>query len=435
MKVRKILVTLATALLAALLLAGCGGTDKEVQGPKTEEPEKKTEEVKTEPVKETQKEPVTVNDYTTEDGMYTLSIPGEWTEEDNMGMCSILNLSGSGSSTVVAMGITKAQAANSSIGSLQDFYDFAESSFLNGEAATTTLSAVEPIPLSGFADTLAQEGTMTQSNGASGDLFVQCMESEQAFYMIMLTAASGYDEMITSMRENMRFEELDVPVTEPLSDTLSWFNATYALITRLNGGNLDFVAGYEPSDMMKQLEQSLLERDWGVTDKASLDETIDWALTEGHNAEALFTLTDIGAEGMSREEIVTAMDENGFDEEDQAMILAAFDAKAAYGENAIAGWDLSRAMSLMGWGYLAEYYTYEEAMDKSLETAQRIQQTFGSWDEFFDSYLLGYSYWSGQSMDDPDTQAYERRALYEELKADPDGIFSVDWNTPLEKEW
>lgn len=435
MKVRKILVTLATALLAALLLAGCGGTDKEVQGPKTEEPEKKTEEVKTEPVKETQKEPVTVNDYTTEDGMYTLSIPGEWSEEDNMGMSSILNLSGSGSSTVVAMGITKAQAANSSIGSLQDFYDFAESSFLNGEAATTTLSAVEPIPLSGFADTLAQEGTMTQSNGASGDLFVQCMESEQAFYMIMLTAASGYDEMITSMRENMRFEELDVPVTEPLSDTLSWFNATYALITRLNGGNLDFVAGYEPSDMMKQLEQSLLERDWGVTDKASLDETIDWALTEGHNAEALFTLTDIGAEGMSREEIVTAMDENGFDEEDQAMILAAFDAKAAYGENAIAGWDLSRAMSLMGWGYLAEYYTYEEAMDKSLETAQRIQQTFGSWDEFFDSYLLGYSYWSGQSMDDPDTQAYERRALYEELKADPDGIFSVDWNTPLEKEW
>lgn len=435
MKVRKILVTLATALLAALLLAGCGGTDKEVQGPKTEEPEKKTEEVKTEPVKETQKEPVTVNDYTTEDGMYTLSIPGEWSEEDNMGMSSILNLSGSGSSTVVAMGITKAQAANSSIGSLQDFYDFAESSFLNGEAATTTLSAVEPIPLSGFADTLAQEGTMTQSNGASGDLFVQCMESEQAFYMIMLTAASGYDEMITSMRENMRFEELDVPVTEPLSDTLSWFNATYALITRLNGGNLDFVAGYEPSDMMKQLEQSLLERDWGVTDKASLDETIDWALTEGHNAEALFTLTDIGAEGMSREEIVTAMNESGFDEEDQAMILAAFDAKAAYGENAIAGWDLSRAMSLMGWGYLAEYYTYEEAMDKSLETAQRIQQTFGSWDEFFDSYLLGYSYWSGQSVDDPDTQAYERRALYEELKADPDGIFSVDWNTPLEKEW
>ena len=433
MKTRKTLLTLTIALLTVALFAGCSGTAKEDKTEKTEpEDIEKVEEV--EKVKEEKKEEP-INQYTAENGMFAISLPGEWSEEDNMGMSSILNLAGSNGSDIVVMGLAKSQMAGAGVESLQDFYDYADASMLNGTASTTTLSSTEPIALTGFVDTLATEGKMTQSNGVSGNLFVQCAESENAYYLIMLSATSKYDEMIASMRDNMSFEELAVPEIEALPDTLRWFNGTYAVITKLNGGDLNLVAGYEQSDMMKEIEQAVLDRDWGVTDRASLDETLEWLLTEGHNEEALYMFTDIGAEGMSREEIVAAMNDSGFDEEEMVMILAVYDAKAAYGENAIAGWDLSRAMSLMGWGYLAGYYTYEEAMDKSLETAQTIQQTFGSWDEFFNSYFLGYSYWSSQDLEDATSQAYERRALYEELKADPSGVFSVDWNTELTKEW
>ena len=429
MRFQKTVTTLSAALLSIALLAGCGGDTNENTDVKRENNADTTETVQS-------KEPVTR--FTAENGMFAISLPGKWSEDGNMGASNILSLSGEDSAGILVMGLTKAQltVAGAEVESLDDFYDFADKTMLNGVAGSSVLVSTDAIPLPGFAETFAMAGKMTQSNGASGDIFVQCAESETAYYFIAFSVASDqYDEMLASIRGNTSFEELALPEAEPLSDTLSWFNAAYAVITTLNGGDLKLVAGYEPGEMIRQIEQGILERDWGVTDKASLEETIDWLLTEGHNAGALSLLNDLGAGDISRDELIAFMEEIGFEEEELVDLLAAYDAKEAYGENAIAGWDLSRAMSLMGWGYLAGYYTYEEAMDQSLETAQRIQQTFDSWDDFFNSYFYGYSYWSEEALDDPTSQAYERHALYEELKSDPTGIFRVDWNATLTKEW
>lgn len=408
MKKRKLLRNLIVSIFFAALLAGCGGEAEEA-----------------------------VNKYTAASGMFAVSLPGKWSESDNMGLDTLLSLSRNDGAEAIVLGLSKSQLSGigSGVESLEDFYEYADSLFLQGAAASTSLSDTSALPLSGFDKTLAKEGTMTQANGASGKVFMQCAESENAYYLIMLSATSKYDKLIASMRENIALEELSVPETEALTDTLCWFNACYAVITSLNGGNLNYVAGYEPGDMIKELEQQLLERDWEITDQASLEESIDWLLTEGHNQSALDDLTELGVQGMDRDELIAAMEASGYDEDEQVMVLAAYDAEAAYGGNAIAGWDLSRAMSLMGWGYLAGYYTYEEAMDKSLETAQMIQQTFDSWDDFWNSYFLGYSYWSGQDLEDTDSQAYQRRQVYEMLKSDTSGVFRADWNTPLVKEW
>lgn len=440
MKMRKILFTLAAALLSVALLAGCGGKAEEGKterstSPETANAEPANVESKDAEKPEEAKAEETVNTYTEESGMYSITLPGDWTEDGNMGMSGILSLSRSDGAGAVVMGVTKSQMAGAGVESLSDFFDFADSSLLNGAASNTTLTDTEAIPLEGFGDMIAKEGTMTQTNGASGKLFVQCAETGNAYYLIMLSTTSGYDELIASVRDNMSFEELTVSAPDALPDTLRWFNGTYAVITTLNGGDLNLVAGYEPGEMIEELEQQLLDRDWGVTDRESLDETIDWLLTEGHNQEVLDTMIYIEADGKSRDDIMALMDEYDFDDGERVMTLAAYDAWTVFGDNAIAGWDLSRAMSLMGWGYLAGYYTYEEAMDKSLETAQMIQQTFGSWDEFMASYMLGYSYWSEEDLDDPDSRAYERLGVYEELANDPVGVFSVDWNTTLTKEW
>lgn len=437
MKMRKILFTLAAALLTVTLLAGCGGKAEEQKTERSANAETANVEPANVESKDAEKPEAeeTVTTYIEENGMYSITLPGSWSSEGNMGMSGILSLSRSDGAGVVVMGVTKSQMAGAGVESLSDFYDFADSSLLNGVASNTTLTDTESIPLEGFGDMIAKEGTMTQSNGASGEVFVQCAETGNAYYLIMLSTTSGYDELIASVRAKMSFEELAVSEAEALPDTLRWFNGTYAVITTLNGGDLNLVAGYEPGEMIEELEKQLLDRDWGVTDRASLDETIDWLLTEGHNQEVLDTMAYIEADGKSREDIMALMDEYDFDDEERVMTLAAYDAWTVFGDNAIAGWDLSRAMSLMGWGYLAGYYTYEEAMDKSLETAQLIQQTFGSWDEFMTSYMLGYSYWSEEDLDDPDSRAYERLGVYEELANDPAGVFSVDWNTTLTKEW
>lgn len=378
----------------------------------------------------------TINKYTAQSGLYEVSLPGEWTEEDNSGLTDMLALSREDGASAIVLGLEKSQlsaSAAADVESLEDFYGYVDSLLLNGTAATTELTDADAIQLDAFTNSLAKEGTMTQSNGASGQVFVQCSETEAAYYTIVLSATKKYDDIVPPIKEKMGFAELEVAEVSTLSDTLRWFNATYALITRLNGGDLNLVAGYEPGEAIESMVQEMLERDWEVTDKATLDESINWLLTEGHNKDALDYITEVGADEMSAEELATAMDENAFTDEQKTVLQSAFDAKAAYGDQAIAGWDLSRAMSLIGWGYLANYYTYEEAMDKSLETAQLIQTTFGSWDDFINSYFYGYSYWSGESAEDADSQAAERRQLYDQLKGE--GVYDVDWSLQLTKEW
>lgn len=44
-------------------------------------------------------------------------------------------------------------------------------------------------------------------------------------------------------------------------------------------------------------------------------------------------------------------------------------------------WDYSRAMSDLGFYYLAGYYSLDEALDKALELAIIIQNSFASWDD------------------------------------------------------
>lgn len=89
----------------------------------------------------------------------------------------------------------------------------------------------------------------------------------------------------------------------------------------------------------------------------------------------------------------------------------------------------------MGYGYIGEYYTYEEAMDKSLEIASEIQKTFTSWDDFVKSYFYGYLYWSGEDKEDTGSQASTRWKVYEELKAEENSIYNLDWNLKFVKDW
>ena len=138
---------------------------------------------------------------------------------------------------------------------------------------------------------------------------------------------------------------------------------------------------------------------------------------------------------LTREELEEILDYGEFTAEDRAYYQVVYEAYNQFGENAIAGWDLSRAMQMCAWYYLAGYYTYEEAMDASLEIATRLQSTFGSWDEMMQSYLYGFQYWAEDDMENPDSDSYERREIYNTLKEMPNGPFSVDWNLTFQKDW
>ncbi|MCM1101648.1 MAG: DUF1266 domain-containing protein [Clostridium sp.] len=216
------------------------------------------------------------------------------------------------------------------------------------------------------------------------------------------------------------------------SDTVRWFNASYAILTELNGMDYNKFGGMAVTDSNKQAVIKLLDDSWGVTDRASADETLEWALTEGHRAdfvEFMEYLDEIELTELDEEDWVPFFIYVFETDEDEATFIAdTYSMYLEYGPEAIDGWDYCRAMNLLSFYYVAGYYTEEEALDKSLEIAQTFQSKYNSWDELVDSYLRGYEYWAEESSDD-------RRAVYEELKAASDNPYAVDYNTTLKKTW
>ncbi len=216
------------------------------------------------------------------------------------------------------------------------------------------------------------------------------------------------------------------------TDTVQWFNNTYAVLTVLNERDYRVYSGSRPNPVDKALAKTVLENSWSVTDRASADESFQWLLDEGHRvsmAEELSYLAEMGLADVPEDQRLEAILTNFDLEEQQAeQYVNWFALYEQYGENTAAAWDYSRAMWLLSYYYLADYYTEEEALDQSLALAQTIQTTVDSWDSFMESYFAGYEYWSEESSD-------ERRKIYTTLKLSTNSPFSLDWNTPLEKTW
>ena len=187
-------------------------------------------------------------------------------------------------------------------------------------------------------------------------------------------------------------------------------------------------------DELREQAALSLEDSWGVEDTAGLLEMADWLMNECHNKDAMDFLNGFGGtEAADRAELEAALE--GEDDETRNSALTAYDAWTAYGDAAISAWDLSRVGTVMSFGYAAGYCTYEEAMDKSLEVAKKAQESFGSWDDFNQSYLCGYAFWAGEDMEDPDNSVADRIDIVDTLGAQANGPFSADWNMALEKEW
>ena len=80
---------------------------------------------------------------------------------------------------------------------------------------------------------------------------------------------------------------------------------------------------------------------------------------------------------------------------------------------------------------MVDFYSYEEATNKALKIGEQIQGTFNSWDEFFDSYLHGYLYWSEDDINDPSSGYVKRVKILEDLKKDPKSPLNLDWKLDL----
>lgn len=259
--------------------------------------------------------------------------------------------------------------------------------------------------------------------------------------IIGLTACSTDGTKDTSMTQNIQetnkksIQEQSEETTKTVSSTIQWMNGTYGIITKMNNGDLDLVGGFDSNNILDvAFLKKLLESSWDITTKEEADEAIIRLIDEGgNNKDLLEEYAYYGLGEYTREELVEAISEEP--KEDQAYFLGIYDAVQEYGDQAITAWDLSRAMQLLSWYYVAGLYSYEETMDKSLEVANKLQATYPSWDDMMKSYFYGFQYWNEDDPEDSTSQSYIRRKLYEELKGQGESPYLLDWNMNLVKEW
>ena len=320
---------------------------------------------------------------------------------------------------------------SSQAGSMEDVKDIIKTSYnLSGE----TKAEAPEVP--GMTNVTAITGRMSVDS-AEVDAYIVYGETDYAYYSMAYAADKMNDSKIASFkvscskfRENA--PEVEDRTTAELTDTIRWFNASYAVLTDLNGWDYNRFAGLAANDDVMAMEQKSLEEWWSVTDRATADSTLDWILTEGHRAtfaEDMAYLEEAGIRDIApQERSAFLLDQFEMTEDEAQNYAEMFGFYEQYGPDAIAGWDYCRAMNLMSFYYLAGYYTEQEALDKSLEIARTMQPLFESWDDLMSSYMRGYEYWAEESAD-------ERRALYEDLKTRQDNPYSVDFKMQLEKTW
>jgi hypothetical protein len=176
--------------------------------------------------------------------------------------------------------------------------------------------------------------------------------------------------------------------------------------------------------------QKSIADSWGVTSKQDLDEMIDSLTIGRHNPRFLEEAEEYGITEMSRSQFEDEL--KGVDDRESVIFFQnMFDAYQAFGEKAILGWDLSRATQLCANGYIAGFYTYDEAVNKALPIGRKIQKDFASWDDFFDSYMYGYLYWSEDDIDDPESDYVQRVKILKDLKADAKSPLNLNWRLDL----
>ena len=196
---------------------------------------------------------------------------------------------------------------------------------------------------------------------------------------------------------------------------------------------------YTPDETFYALViKSVMERDWGIRDRQSAQAMISWLEEEGHNQALLKYYEEHNLGQYETDVDLNASWDSGqgeISDGEAARQMAAYMGYRTYGAYAASGWDYSRALMLLGQCYVGGYYTYEEAMDKSLELGKELQSMFTSWEDFMQSYMYGFVYWSKSDPTKPQSEFQYRAGIYQYLNSLEDGPFKMDWNMELKKEW
>lgn len=253
----------------------------------------------------------------------------------------------------------------------------------------------------------------------------------------------SYEEYITANLEKCKSDlaaDKGSVQSEVESDTVQWMNATYAIITENNGGDRTLVGGMERNTVNALFMRYQLYAGWGIEDRESADEVIEWLRSEGHRqeyTEYIEAFEESGLFSLEEEEFdQTIRDVFGaFGNYTLNCLKTIYECNKVCGKNGILAWDLCRLNQVASWCYVAGYYTLDESLEIQYQNALLMQNSFSSWDDMMESYLYGFQYWNGDSGDSTLSDTAKRRNIYNSLKELAGGPYKNEFAKELQRSW
>ena len=172
-------------------------------------------------------------------------------------------------------------------------------------------------------------------------------------------------------------------------------------------------------------KRALLSEWWDIHSREDLLNALAWIEQSGHRQA--FSVLGQKAAQTSPEELKAVL--NRLNAEDANSVRVAHRYYEQWSTQSITGWDFARYINVCRWGVEAGYLTEDEAWPRALYAARILQQTFGSWRELGENYLVGREFWSLHQMQ---IDGAAMRAVVARLLADRGSIWNqTAWNAPL----
>jgi len=176
----------------------------------------------------------------------------------------------------------------------------------------------------------------------------------------------------------------------------AWALATTAHLTYHNNSRIDRLSPDAPSDSSVAVARVMLRDWWRVHSRADLMERFDWLEREGHRKE--FQRGGQTLLSMPNDQYRRALASERGDPARVRMMKIAREHFRKHRRNCLIAWDYGRYVMLCRLGYQAGYLREDEAWQRIMPAAVKIQRGFHSWQEFSEDYLIGREYWSAEAM-------------------------------------
>jgi ankyrin repeat protein len=202
-----------------------------------------------------------------------------------------------------------------------------------------------------------------------------------------------------------------------------WALAASAILSTYNHERLDTLS--PGGDVLGT--RRLIQNSWDIGSHDQLLQTLDWIDQGGHRQ--LFSALGARAVQLTPDQLAQSVSQ--LSPEDANSVLMARRYYPKYATQSITAWDYARYINVCRWGVATGYISEAEAWPRVMHAAQILQNTFSSWKEFGENYIVGREFWSlrqtkidGQAM----------RSIYQALLNNSTSPWNrIPWDLPLQE--